>query len=233
VPLAPHWQVGVEIVSRTGRNPTFTYQSIGCSRAAATKMLNFATAICQGKPFSNVAMARSLIWPRTTDCSSFFCAGAAVAQGSDAPPPRRTPTRACAELVAKILQVGGLLDQNSNPGAATPAQLHALYKNRAAVSANPYVLRELTHSFAGQLSAAESVAERESLMRARALISSGAQVPSRTEQAQRSNSPSRRSFKPLQTTLIPFATRARPPVSGGEGGETVVLTMESLNFRKR
>lgn len=112
---------GVEIVSRTGRSPSYEYQSLGCSHASAQKMLAFATQVCLKKPFSNVAMARSLIWPRQTDCSSFFCA----------------------ELVAKILQVGGLLSAESNPGAATPAQLHALYKDRAAVSGNPHVMREL------------------------------------------------------------------------------------------
>jgi len=30
----------------------------------------------------------------------------------------------------------------SNPGAATPESLHRLYKNQAAVTANPYTLRQ-------------------------------------------------------------------------------------------
>lgn len=60
-------------------------------------MLAFARAQV-GKPFSNTGMARSLVWPRQTDCGSFFCA----------------------ELVAAILQVGGLMyDAVSNPRTAT------------------------------------------------------------------------------------------------------------------
>ena len=82
-------------------------------------MLAFAKS-CVGKPFSNSAMARSLIWPRKTDNSSFFCA----------------------ELVAAILKRGGLIDRTSNPGSATPEGLHELYKNRAATTANPYLLRQ-------------------------------------------------------------------------------------------
>ena len=64
-------------------------------------------------------MARSLIWPRQTDGSSFFCA-----------------------LVAAVLKEGGLLDPVSNPGAATPEGLHALYKARATTTANPFLLRQ-------------------------------------------------------------------------------------------
>lgn len=33
---------------------------------------------------------------------------------------------------------------SSNPGAATPQSLHALYKNQAAATANPYTLRQFT-----------------------------------------------------------------------------------------
>ena len=46
-------------------------------------------------------------------------------------------------MVASILKVGGLLDSNCNPGAATPEMLHRIYAPRAAVSANPVLLREL------------------------------------------------------------------------------------------
>jgi hypothetical protein len=82
-------------------------------------MLHFART-CVGKPFSGTAMARSVIWPRKTDNRNFFCA----------------------ELVAAVLKVGGLLDPVSNPGAATPESLHELYKGRATTTANPYVLRQ-------------------------------------------------------------------------------------------
>lgn len=47
-----------------------------------------------------------------------------------------------AELVAAVLKQGGLIDPTSNPGAATPQGLHELYKNRAAMTANPYLLRQ-------------------------------------------------------------------------------------------
>lgn len=48
----------------------------------------------------------------------------------------------CAELVAAVLRVGGLLTQSSNPGSATPESLHRVFKEKAAVTANPYVLRQ-------------------------------------------------------------------------------------------
>ena len=60
-------------------------------------MLAYARTLV-GKPFSNAGMARSILFPRQTDGSSFFCA----------------------ELVASVLKAGGLLSQSSNPGAATP-----------------------------------------------------------------------------------------------------------------
>ena len=72
-----------------------------------------------GKSFSNIGMARSLVWPRQTDGSSFFCA----------------------ELVAAALKVGGLLSLDSNPGAATPHSLFKMYSRHAAATANPYTLR--------------------------------------------------------------------------------------------
>lgn len=82
----------------------------------------------------------------------------------------------CAELVASILKVGGLLDGNCNPGAATPEMLHRIYSSRAAVAANPVLLRELTgggaattgagpaNGFIGNLSLSERLAEREALL---------------------------------------------------------------------
>lgn len=39
-------------------------------------MLRFAKS-CVGKPFSGTAMARSVLWPRRTNGTSFFCAGTA------------------------------------------------------------------------------------------------------------------------------------------------------------
>ena len=108
-----------ELTARTGRSPRYVYLQIGCSKNQEVAMLNFARS-CVGKPFSNSGMARSLFWPRKTDGSSFFCA----------------------ELVAAVLKRGGLLDEISNPGAATPEGLHELYKQRATTTANPYLLRQ-------------------------------------------------------------------------------------------
>ena len=51
--------------------------------------------------------------------------------------------RFCAELVAAILQQGGLLSRDSNPAAATPHSLYRLYSGKAAATANPFVLRNM------------------------------------------------------------------------------------------
>lgn len=67
--------VGVELTSRTGRNPSYSYLQIGCSHKQLQRMMHFATNAV-GKPFSNWAMARSLFLPRRTDGTSYFCAGA-------------------------------------------------------------------------------------------------------------------------------------------------------------
>lgn len=111
---------GVEICERTGRNPQYTYQSLGCSKAAEQRMLTYARAQ-KGKPFSNMGMARSLVWPRASDGKTFYCA----------------------ELVAAILKQGGLMSSDSNPGAATPYSLYKLYSKQAAATANPYTLRQV------------------------------------------------------------------------------------------
>jgi hypothetical protein len=72
--------------------------------------------------------------------------------------------------------VGGLLDCSCNPGAATPEMLFRIYSPRAAVAANPVLLRELTgggggtssaasaNGFIGNLSPSERLAEREALL---------------------------------------------------------------------
>ena len=107
-------------------------------------MLSFVKNHCVGKPFSNLAMFLSLLWPRQTDCESFFCAGTRVRPNDHT---RRVPLTfhvpVCAELVAAILKEGGLMDAHSNPGSATPEMLHKIYAPRAAVAANPCVLRDV------------------------------------------------------------------------------------------
>ena len=67
--------------------------------------------------------------------------------------------------------MGGLLDGNCNPGAATPEMLHRIYAPRAAVAANPVLLRELnggsggaTNGFIGNVTPGERIAEREALL---------------------------------------------------------------------
>jgi len=52
----------------------YSYLSLGCSKAAEQNMLAFAKS-CIGKPFSNTGMARSILYPRETTGSSYYCAG--------------------------------------------------------------------------------------------------------------------------------------------------------------
>jgi hypothetical protein len=74
---------GVELVERTGKNPQNIYLQLGCSKHAEQKMLAFVRNQCIGKPFSNLAMFMSLLWPRQTDNTSFFCAGGRVGRGGE------------------------------------------------------------------------------------------------------------------------------------------------------
>jgi hypothetical protein len=92
---------------------------IGCSERAIAAMMQFARGQV-GKPFSSMGMFRSMVWPRATDMSSWYCA----------------------ELVAACLKTGGLMSADSNPGAATPHSLYKLYKRQGAVMANPCTLRQ-------------------------------------------------------------------------------------------
>ena len=59
-----------ELTQRTGKNPAYKYLQLGCSLASERAMLAFAKKQI-GKPFSQSAMARSLVYPRTTDCESW------------------------------------------------------------------------------------------------------------------------------------------------------------------
>ena len=115
---------GVELAQRTGKNPSFEYLQIGCSKRSELAMLQFARRQI-GKPFSSTAMARSLLWPRQSDGLSWYCA----------------------ELVAACLQHGGLMSTDSAAGAATPASIYKLYKTRSAMSANPCTLRQQFQQF--------------------------------------------------------------------------------------
>ena len=219
--------VGVELVERTGRNPQNLFIQLGCSKMAEQKMLHYVRTQCVGKPFSNYAMVRSLIWPRETTNESFFCA----------------------ELVAAILKVGGLLDANCNPGAATPEMLHRIYANRGAVSANPCLLREInSHSihpgpangFIGNLTPAERIAEREALIAATSSYAGGIpmQLPAAPQPAlfqparRRADSPPRGHFHAVNKARMPVsasrsaaACSSRCVTSGG-----IQLTMDSLKM---
>jgi hypothetical protein len=91
--LRPAPQVGVELAQRTGRSPNFQYLQLGCSKQAERAMLNFAHAQ-RGKPFSMMAMVRSVVWPRKTNLNNYYCAGTprpapepAPRDGSDLPSP--------------------------------------------------------------------------------------------------------------------------------------------------
>lgn len=117
---------GVEVTARTGRNPRYCYVQLGSTEKAVARMLAFARKQV-GKPFSQLGMARSIIYPRRSDYKSFYCA----------------------ELTAAILQVGGLMHPQSNPGAATPSTLYQMYAPRAAVAANPFKIYMLQQQQAG------------------------------------------------------------------------------------
>ena len=219
--------MGVELVERTGRSPHYVYQSLGCSKAAVNRMLRYAKTQCVGKPFSNTGMARSLLWPRQTDGTSFFCA----------------------ELVAAILKEGGLLEASSNPGSATPETLHKLYLSRAAATANPYVLRDLNattglsfcntmgqcHQRAGA-TMSSSAEEREALLQHHSIM---APVPppqrapttaSALGERRRSDSPPRGHFRVISSVATgrgggcgaagTMSSSTLLPSGGGSSGQT-------------
>lgn len=60
-----------ELTERTGKNPQYQYVQVGCSKNAENAMLHFAQQQV-GKPFSSSGMARSLLWPRESDGSSWY-----------------------------------------------------------------------------------------------------------------------------------------------------------------
>ena len=127
------------------------------------------------------------------------------------------------------------MDQMSNPGSATPETLFRMYKDRAAVTANPYVLREMQHasglSFASTIGGSANVrdlmsdqaAERESLLQQRAILApmpamrpahaTGTPVGER----RRADSPPRGHFRvitPRSATAAPSSGSFRPSANG-------------------
>ena len=221
---------GVELVERTGRNPQNIYLQLGCSKHAEQKMLHYVRTQCIGKPFSNLAMFRSLLWPRQTDeiPTSFFCA----------------------ELVAAILRQGGLMDSASNPGAATPEMLHRIYAPRAAVAGNPCVLRDVQKSsmhFHNTLGSphyalSDRAAEQERLLHQRAVATHAAaatappstpammRAPQHQQMSGRGRPPSphRAHFRDVSRNQYASSCVARAPAS--QPG--IQLTLHSLDFSK-
>lgn len=147
-------------------------------------------------------------------------------------------TFACAELVAAVLREGGLLEASSNPGSATPETLHKLYLSRAAVTANPYVLRDLNAttglSFCNTMgqchqrtgaTASSSAEEREALLQHHSIM---APVPppqrapttaSALGERRRSDSPPRGHFRVISSV---------PTGRGGGCGAAGMLTSSAL-----
>lgn len=123
-----------------------------------------------GKPFSRVAMARALLFPRETNeqdwCAYTRCSPARVRDFRPRASLLLWCRRYCAELVAAVLKRGGLMDQASNPGAATPESLHAMYAKDAATTGNPTLLRDVTtlNSLRGVVASVSSSQERELLL---------------------------------------------------------------------
>jgi len=170
-------------------------------------MLAYARSLV-GKPFSNVGMARSIVFPRKSDGNSFFCAGTLFVALKRS---LACADKACivsfvyvcvccartrVELVASILKKGGLMSQSSNPGAATPQSLHKLYKNQAAATANPYTLRTFT-------STTTNDSEKRSLLGFQGMLSSSKHTRngiSAETMRSRSDSPPRASFRCVSTS---------------------------------
>jgi hypothetical protein len=164
---------GVELIERTGLRPNYIYLQLGCSKSAVRRMLKHAQS-CVGKPFSNLGMARSILWPRKTDETSFFCA----------------------ELVASILQSGGLFPPHLNPGAATPESLHEMYRKQAAVTGNPHALRKTASSNGAAFG-----------LKAMSLSGTGASSCCCSNHHTHPNSHSKHGYHPLQSqTTLSLAT---------------------------
>ena len=193
-----------ELAQRTGKNPKYSYLSLGCSKNAENVMLNYAKGLV-GRPFSNAGMMRSVIFPRTTDDSSFFCAGvpssATLAHLWKPVRPSYHHFLVCAELVASVLKKGGLMSRASNPGSATPQSLWQMYKGKAAVTGNPFVLRNVAAQHVQKAGvSANPVAFSIPLKQSAPLAATRTKTTSR-----RSDSPPRASFKLVSVsgTLAP------------------------------
>ena len=175
-----------------------------------------------GKPFSCSGMFWSVVFPRHTDMTSFFCA----------------------ELVAACLQVGGLMARDSRPGAATPQSLYKLYRNAGAATANPCFLRR--NLGAAAVNGGSTVSTPFSAFKLNLPVASGALAcaESTTAAASRSHASvprvpapapsavssliSRRSTSPPRMTFKPLSHGALRNSVDGE----LSLSLSSLSFHK-
>jgi len=138
------------------------------------------------------------------------------------------------------------MDAHSNPGSATPEMLHRIYASRAAVAANPCVLRDMqasslhfnttigAHAYPGM---SDRAAEHEHLLTQRAMMANTAPsmvtgLPPQPSQfaigRRRPASPTRGHFKEVgrnQYTSAGACT-ARIPTAA----PSVQLTLNSLDF---
>jgi hypothetical protein len=184
----------------------YTYLSLGCSRNSEQRMLAFARQQV-GKPFSNVGMARSLLFPRQSDNRSFYCAGTVSRASKPHVLFEFLPlcgSHVFTELVAAVLKAGGMLSPDSNPGSATPHSLYKLYSKQAAATANPYTLRQSTklslNSVIGQRLPQQVHAQQVPLLGASAGATAhigGRHGGHGGSQRRRSDSPPRASFRVL------------------------------------
>jgi len=148
------------------------------------------------------------------------------------------------------------MDRTSNPGSATPEMLHRIYKNRTAMTANPFVLRDMqttsSLSFASTVGryandtlherATSTTAEREALLPpARALWrepSSHHQQP--LAERRRADSPPRGHFRVVTHAGASSASAACACAlarsswqSSGATRTGLQLTLHSLDMSKR
>lgn len=83
-------------------------------------------------------MARSVIWPRKTTYKDYFCA----------------------ELIASALQIGGLMDRQTNPGSATPESLYRAFSQCGATTGNPCTMRHFSSRGAPPYPSVHTVSDR-------------------------------------------------------------------------
>ena len=136
------------------------------------------------------------------------------------------------------------MDESSNPGSATPDMLHKIYSSRAAVAANPCVLREVQASsmtfnstlgmYAGM---SDRAAENEALLQSRALGTNAMVSPLSIQLAQsrpladgrrRAPSPTRGHFKDIGRHQYHHPSGCVARAATSQPG--VQLTLNSLDF---